>query len=139
MRRTPIAVPGDSPLSDDDAPGNGPRPYFLLIDDRFKVPVFVFVELKPKRRAREVSIEFAPAGPGVRRCWVGVGAASSLGRHPEHLDRFREFPNDAQARAAGYVPIEPRYVGPSWESYLGAFRPEGERPPKLPAVRPAAR
>jgi hypothetical protein len=116
----------------------GSRPYFLLVDDRFRVPIFVFVELEPRRPARAVTIEFAPIDPGGHRCWIGIGPATSLGRHPSQWDRFKEFPSDGHARAAGYMPIEPRYVGPSWESYLGAFRPEGERPPKLPLPRPAA-
>jgi hypothetical protein len=86
-----------------------------------------------------VTIEFPPVRSGEPRCWVGVSPTTSLGRHPEYWDRFKEFRSDGHARAAGYLPIEPRYVGPSWESYLGAFRPEGERPPKAPLPRPAVR
>jgi hypothetical protein len=122
-----------------DEPAAGPQPYFLLIDDRFRVPIFVFVELKPRRPARAVTIEFAPAGPREHRCWAGVGPNTSLGRHPGHWDRFKQFRSDGHARAAGFLPIEPRYVGPSWESYLAAFRPEGERPPKVPPFRAAGR
>jgi hypothetical protein len=137
MRRPSLTSPrGTEP---DPDPAVGPRPYFLLIDGRFRVPIFVFVEVEPRRPARAVTIEFAPVGRGEHRCWVGVGPATCLGRHPGHWDRFKEFPSDGHARAAGYLPIEPRYVGPSWESYLGAFRPEGERPPKLPFPRPPGR
>jgi hypothetical protein len=133
MRRPSLALA--APAADPDAPPAGPRPYFLLVDERFRVPIFVFVELEPRRPARPVTIEFAVVEAGAHPCWVGVRPNTSLGRHPEYWDRFKEFPSDARARAAGYLPIEPRYVGPSWESYLGAFRPEGERPPKLPASR----
>jgi hypothetical protein len=134
MRRPP-PTPAHAPR--DDEPAAGPRPYFLLVDDRFRVPICVFVEIEPRRPARAVTIEVSPAAPGEHRCRVGVGPATCLGRHPEHLNRFKEFASDGHARAAGYLPIEPRYVGPSWESYLAAFRPEGERPAKLP--RPAGR
>jgi len=139
MDRPLTALPRRAPQAYDDTPPAGPRPYFLLVDDRFQVPIFVFVELEPRRPARAVTIEFTPATPGERRCWVGVRPNTSLGRHPEHWDRFKEFPSDGAARAAGYMPIEPRYVGPSWESYLGAFRPEGERPHKVAPPRPAGR
>ena len=139
MRR-PLSAPRPTAAADrDDVAPAGPRPYFLLVDGRFRVPIFVFVEVEPRRPARAVTIEFTPAVPGEHRCWVGVRPAAALGRHPEHWDRFKEFPTDRHARAAGYLPIEPRYVGPSWESYVGAFRPEGERPPKLPVVRPGGR
>lgn len=137
MRQPSTARSHISCPADDDTSTSAPRPYFLLVDDRFRVPIFVFVELEPRRPARAVTIEFAPTGPGDRRCWVGVRPNMSLGRHPEYWDRFKEFPSDGHARAAGYSPIEPRYVGPSWESYLGAFRPEGERPPKGPPTQPA--
>jgi hypothetical protein len=139
MRRSPPTAPGPTPPADGDAVAAGPRPYFLLVDDRFRVPIFVFVEVEPRRPARAVTIEFAPVGRGEHRCWVGVSPNTSLGRHPQHWDRFQEFRSDAHARAAGFLPIEPRYVGPSWESYLGAFRPEGERPPKLSVPRSAGR
>jgi hypothetical protein len=96
----------------------------------------VFVEIEPRRPARAVTIE-AAAAPGEHRRWAGVGPTTCLGRDPAHLDRFKEFPSDAHARAAGYLLIEPRYIGPNWESYVGAFRPEGKRPAKLP--RPPGR
>lgn len=111
-------------------PADGPSPYFLVVDDRFRVPIFVFVEVDPRRPARAVTIEPAPAGEDGGARWAAVGAGTSLARHPSQWDRFKEFPSDGHARAAGFLPIEPRYVGPSWESYLRAFRPEGERPPK---------
>jgi hypothetical protein len=135
MRRpTPSRPHRIEPKVEESAP-TGPRPYFLLVDGRFRVPIFVFVELEPRRPSRAVTIEFSAVGPGEHRCWGGIRPTGCLARHPECPERFREFPTDGHARAAGYAPIEPRYVGPSWESYLGAFRPQGERPPKLPAAR----
>ncbi len=134
MRRPATASP---PVTRDDEPATGPRPYFLLVDHRFRVPICVFVEIEPRRPARAVTIEASVAEPGEHRCRSGVGPTTCLGRHPQLWDRFKEFPSDGHARAAGYLPIEPRYVGPSWESYLAAFRPEGERPAK--PARPAGR
>ena len=135
MSRLPSA-PGTTDADPETRPA-GPQPYFLLVDDRFRVPIFVFVEVRPRRPARAVTIEFTPTEPAARRCWVGVRPAAALGRDPEYWDRFREFATDGHARAAGFLPIEPRYVGPSWESYLGAFRPEGEKPPKRALTRAA--
>ena len=134
MRR-PATVSDRAPR--DDEPAAGPRPYFLLVDGRFRVPICVFVEIEPRRPARAVTIEPSVAQPGEHRCRSGVGPTTCLGRHPQQWDRFKEFPTDRHARAAGYLPIEPRYVGPSWESYLAAFRPEGERPAK--PARPPGR
>lgn len=126
MRRPP-----PTPVPRDElAPG--PQPYFLLVDERFRVPIFVFVEIEPQRPARAVTIRAAPVGRGTLRYRVSLGPATCLGRDPADWDRFQEFPSDGHARAAGFAPVEPRYVGPSWESYVSAFRPEGERP-----VRPA--
>lgn len=139
MRRPSLIAPAPAPVDDRDAPAAGPRPYFLLVDRRFQVPIFVFVEVRPRVSARAVTIEFSPVGRGEHRCWGGISPTRSLGRDPEYWDRFKEFPSDGHARAAGYLPMEPRYVGPSWESYLGAFRPEGERPPKLHVARPGGR
>jgi hypothetical protein len=99
----------------------------------------VLVEIQPRRPARAVTIEAASVRPGEHRRRSGVGPAACLGRHPENWDPFKEFPSDGHARAAGFLPIEPRDVGPSWESYSAAFRPEGERPPKVPPVRGAGR
>jgi hypothetical protein len=139
MRRSSSALTRDPPFADDAVPAATRQPYFLIVDDRFRVPIFVFVELEPKRPFRKVTIEFAPVGPGEYRCGVGIGSGRSLARHAEFWDRYKEFSTDRQARAAGYVPVEPRYIGPSWESYLAAFRPEGERPLKVAPGPPAGR
>jgi len=60
----------------------------------------------------------------------------AIGQDPDRLDRFVEFRSDGHVRAAGYTLIEPRYVGPSWETYLSVFRPEGEPRGKAPGPRP---
>lgn len=99
--------------------------HFLVVDDRFVMPIYVILETDPSGerdfpdlKVRAITLEER----------VGPGAA--VGRHPLRLDLFREFRSDVGVKRAGFVVIEPRYVGPSWFSYLSAFRPEGEKPHK---------
>ena len=96
--------------------------HFLVVDDRFGTPIYVILETDPRRergfpalRVREVTLEER----------AGLGAA--VGRDPVRLDRFRVFRSDAAVAGAGFILIEPRYVGPNWLSYLTAFHPEGEK------------
>jgi hypothetical protein len=121
--------------------------HFLVIDDRFRVPVFVFLEIDPRGpqthrdlAVRTVTLELAefalgrvsdPGGSTIR-------AAVAIGLDPGRPDRFVEFPSDGHVRAAGFALIEPRYVGPTWETYLSVFRPEGEGRSKTHAARPPA-
>jgi hypothetical protein len=70
----------------------------------------------------EIVLEVAPPGSHGRR--------TSVGRDPYHLDQFREFASDAAVARAGFILMEPRYVGPNWEGYCRQFRPEGEKPIK---------
>jgi hypothetical protein len=127
--------------------------HFLVIDDRFRVPVFVFLELDRRRpwadpglAVHGVTLELAETDPG-RRLHSGgpVGRSQvAIGRDPARRDRFVEFHSNGHVRAAGFILIEPRYIGPTWESYLSVFRPEGERfrtaspRPGLPPARPPA-
>jgi hypothetical protein len=116
--------------------------HYLVIDDRFRVPVFVFLELDPRRSGtdfhrvvRGVTLDqTGDSLPHVHQ--AGVRPTDAIGQDPERLDRFVGFPSDGHVRAAGFALIEPRYVGPSWEAYLSVFRPEGERPSKGPVHRP---
>lgn len=115
--------------------------HFLVIDGRFRVPVFVFLELDPRGTGadptlvvREVTLDLtaeADRGGGVRSDAV-------IAADPGRRDRFREFPSDRAARAAGFSPVEPRYVGPTWNAYQTVFRPEGTGPAKRPVARPPA-
>jgi hypothetical protein len=100
-----------------------------VIDPRFGTPIYVLLEMDPRRaegypglEVREVTLD--PSHPGVRR-------QRTIGRDPHHLDRFQEFGSDGAAAVAGFILIEPRYVGPSWESYAREFRPQGEKPTKV--------
>jgi hypothetical protein len=108
--------------------------HFLVIDNRFGSAVFVFLECDPnesggsrKLRGRWVTLEQAapsrvgtePAAP------IGLASAAAIGGDPDRSDRFAVFESDGEVRAAGYSLIEPRYVGPSWETYLSIFHPEG--------------
>jgi len=122
--------------------------HFLVIDKRFRVPVFVFLELDPRGAgaglpltAHGVTLELAEMET-VRRPHAGgsmVRPQVAIGLDPGRPDRFVEFPSDGHVRAAGFTLIEPRYIGPSWESYLSVFRPEGGRRTKTPDPRPAGR
>ena len=107
--------------------------HFLVIDDRFRVPIFVFLEHDPStgigypdRGGRWVTLEpAAQAELGVRRVHSKLAGPISIGGDPKRYDWFAEFPTDNDVRAAGFALIEPRYVGPSWETYIGVFHPEG--------------
>jgi hypothetical protein len=119
--------------------------HFLVIDSRFRVPVFVFLELDPRGPGTEpglavrgVTLEPVQEDP-TRRSQPGGAVVCSrvaIGQDPERPDRFVEFPSDGHVRAAGFSLIEPRYVGPSWASYLSVFRPGGEPRPKEPRPGP---
>lgn len=118
--------------------------HFLVIDDRFRVPIFVFLEFDPRESGfdcvgvvRVVTLEFATARSGAtpRQSGDSFRAQSTIGRDPNQPDRYVEFPSDGHVRAAGFAVIEPRYVGPSWETYLNVYRPEGEKQFKQAAAR----
>lgn len=101
--------------------------HFLVVDDRFGTPIHVFLELDPTAEpgfpgfaVRAVTLDPAASLPG-----LGMPAGAAIGRNPEQLDRFRAFRSDRAAAGAGFILIEPRYVGPSWPAYVLAFRPGG--------------
>jgi hypothetical protein len=104
--------------------------HFLVIDFRFGTPIYVFLEIDPRSAeaypglaVREVDIAFAPTPDR-------AGQRPALGRDPHHLNRFQEFISDGATAKAGFILIEPRYVGPTWEAYSREFRPQGEKPTK---------
>ncbi len=107
--------------------------HFLVIDNRFRVPIFVFLEHDPSagvgcpvQGGRWVTLEPAAQSElGFRRVHSRLAGPVSIGSDPKRYDRFAEFPTDNDVRAAGFTVIEPRYVGPSWETYVGVFHPEG--------------
>ncbi|MBX9627657.1 MAG: hypothetical protein K2X82_27910 [Gemmataceae bacterium] len=111
--------------------------HFLVVDGRFGTPIYAFLEADPRGdrdfpglAVRKVSVELAEAV-------AGVGPRVSVGRDPRRLDRFREFRSDGAVARAGFILIEPRYVGASWQEYVSEFRPAGEKPHKWPG-RPRA-
>jgi len=102
--------------------------HYLVVDSRFGTPIYVFLEADPQGDAhypglavQEITLEVAP-GPGNRR--------TSIGRDPNHLSRFRAFASDGAVARAGFILMEPRFVGVNWEGYSRQFRPEGEKPVK---------
>ena len=107
--------------------------HFLVIDRRFGVPIYVFLESDPndnegraKLRGRWVTLE--PAASSKRndeRQHSELGTVAAIGGDPNRPDRFAVFASDGDVRAAGFSLIEPRYLGPSWETYLSVFHPEG--------------
>jgi hypothetical protein len=133
-RTRPALVAGDDP--------SVPQPYFLVVDTRFAVPVFVFLDADPTGAS-------GYAGPPARRVTLtqteGSGAVppgSTIGADPWAGGRYAEFASDGHARAAGFAPVEPRYVGPDWASYASVFHPEGAkgtRPLTDPLRRPRGR
>jgi hypothetical protein len=95
--------------------------FYLVIDGRFGTPIHVFLEIDPR------SAEDYP-GMGVREVSVDTpdgGGAYAVGQNPYQRDRFRVFTSEVEVTASGYVLIEPRYVGPTWESYGRVFNPQG--------------
>jgi hypothetical protein len=111
---------------------------FLVVDDRFGTPIYVLLELDPRAErgfpglpVREIILEPRAIGPDhTPGSDFGVDPTSAVGRDPARLDRFREFISDRAVGGAGFILIEPRYVGPSWPAYLTAYRPEGQKPLK---------
>lgn len=101
--------------------------HFLVVDVRYGTPIYVFLEADPHcdtdypgLAVREVALE--PVGTHAGRI--------AIGRDPNRPESFREFASDTAVTRAGFVLIEPRYVGPDWEGYCRHFRPEGEKPAK---------
>ena len=98
--------------------------HYLVIDDRFRSPVHVFLEHEPESEVgfprlsvRPVALEMVAAASGYR-----LGAGGSVGQNPQKPDHFREFGSDGAVSAAGYGLIEPRFVGATWAEYDRAFR-----------------
>jgi hypothetical protein len=103
---------------------------YLVVDRRFPTPVTVLLDLDPRAEAgfpgfpvREVQME-----PDARPEGQFLGAGDAIGRDPRSLDHFRAFPSDGAVARAGFILIEPRYVGPSWPAYVLAFKPDGGKP-----------
>jgi len=110
--------------------------HYLVIDGRFGTPVYAFFERDPRGSdgypdlaVREVSVEMAESGGG------GPTVRLSVGRDPVNLDQFREFRSDGAVVRAGFILIEPRYVGETWRGYVSEFKPQGEKPHKQGAGR----
>jgi hypothetical protein len=98
---------------------------FLVVDHRFGTPIYVILETDPSgeggypgQQVREIVLE------------ERIGPGATVGRHPQNLEFFREFPTESAVERAGFILIEPRYVGPNWLSYQSSFRPEGVQPIK---------
>ncbi|MCE9562675.1 MAG: hypothetical protein K8U57_11570 [Planctomycetes bacterium] len=110
---------------------------FLVLDSRFGTMIYVILETDPRKErefpelnVREIQLERRPTAPGTSPQDAGICAGAAIGRDPAHLYRFREFGSDRAVAGAGFILIEPRYVGPSWPAYVSAFRPDGDKPPK---------
>jgi hypothetical protein len=129
--------PGGPPVAPDEsrlAVHPQTRTHFLVVDQRYGTPIHVFLELDPTGEpgfpgfgVRAVTLDPTPGLTG-----LGVPAGVAIGRDPQQLDRFRAFRSDRAVAGAGFILIEPRYVGPSWSAYILAFRPDGEKPGKYP-------
>jgi hypothetical protein len=111
---------------------------FLIVDNRFGTPIHVFLELDPSGepgfpgfKVGSVTLESCDDTPS-----TGVNAGCAIGRNPHQLDRFKVFSSNQAVAVAGFILIEPRYVGPNWSGYVVAFRPGGEKPIKRSAPPP---
>ena len=116
-------------------PVEGVGAHFLVVDNRFGTPIYVFLELDPTAESgfpgfavRAVTLD-PPAAPTAH----GMPVVAAIGRNPHQLDQFRTFVSNGAVAGAGFILIEPRYVGPTWSAYVLAFRPEGEKPAKRPS------
>lgn len=101
---------------------------FLIVDERFGVPIYVFLETDPRGTddfppLRVCEVQFEQLAAGVRPGTQGAG----VGQHPMSSMAFREFISDSAVAAAGYGLIEPRFVGNNWQQYLSGFCPGGNR------------
>jgi hypothetical protein len=103
--------------------------HFLVVDGRYGTPIYVLLEKDPRGTddypglgVGEITLELGGA--------LVAGRRAALGRDPNHLERFREFVSDGAVSRAGFILVEPRYVGATWEGYCRHFRPEGEKPTK---------
>jgi hypothetical protein len=106
--------------------------HFLIVDNRFGTPIHVFLEMDPSTEpgfpgfeVRSVTLEWPADQAG-----LGIPAGVAIGRNPHQLDIFRTFRSNQAVAGAGFILIEPRYVGPNWPAYVLAFRPGGEKPVK---------
>lgn len=106
--------------------------HFLVIDHRYTTPIFVFLERDTsdvgnlELGGRWVTLEPANfSETGATRASSLLGSGAAVGGDPNRPDRFAIFTSEGQLRAAGYSLIEPRYMGPSWDTYLSVFHPEG--------------
>ncbi len=107
--------------------------YFLVIDNRFGVPIYVFLEHDPnsaegraKLRGRWVTLELTNSPERLAdQSQATLGTSAAIGGDPNRPDRYAVFASEGAVRAAGFSLIEPRYMGPTWETYLSVFHPEG--------------
>jgi hypothetical protein len=120
--------------------------HFLVIDKRYGVPIYVFLERDPndtegraKVRGRWVNLEPAASADHGDMSHSTLGTAAAIGGDPNWPDRYAVFASEGAVRAAGFSLIEPRYMGPSWETYLSVFHPEGGKRsmPAIPHARGA--
>ena len=83
--------------------------HFLMIDHRFGVPIFVFLECDPSndegcpsQRGRWVTLEpVAPRLHPMGRPNHGIASMASIGADPDRLDCYAEFASDSLVHAAG--------------------------------------
>ena len=108
---------------------------FLVIDGRFGTPIYAFLLSDPRDAdeypglaVREVSVESIEVAAGPTR-------RLSVGCDPSHPNEFREFRSDGAVARAGFVLVEPLYVGETWQEYESAYRPQGGKCPKRPHAR----
>jgi hypothetical protein len=113
----------------------GTETHFLVVDDRYGTPIHVFLELDPRTSSgfSGFAVRAVTLKPVASLHKVGAATGVAIGQHPSELDWFQAFRSNGAVSGAGFILIEPRYVGPDWSAYLVSFRPEGEKSAKRPS------
>ena len=100
--------------------------HFLVIDDRFPSPVYVFLETDPRQEEGFPGLPVHQVTLERQKSQLGCSLTMAVGRHVGEPALFREFASDRAVAAGLCLLIEPRYIGPSWKAYTRVFRLGGK-------------
>lgn len=98
--------------------------HFLVIDDRFPSPVYVFLDADPRPADGFPGLSVRRVRLERRSARNALTSFTSVGRNPADPRWYREFGSDREADAAGHQVVEPRFIGSTWKDYSRHFRPD---------------